>query len=132
MNDDGSRVRRPDIAPGSDITAQPVAGNLLGSLLCAVVNLLNNPSGLADSAKAACINRSPSSGARARLVYLATHTDRPSAPVTFCSREPAAAGVGVYEAAMTPTPASVTPAVPIAPGTTATPCRSHGPLGAVP
>jgi hypothetical protein len=31
-----------------DITAQSGAGNLLGNLLCAVVNLLNNPSGLAD------------------------------------------------------------------------------------
>jgi hypothetical protein len=31
-----------------DITAQAGAGNLLGNLLCAVVNLLNNPSGLAD------------------------------------------------------------------------------------
>ena len=31
-----------------DITAQSGAGNLLGNLLCAVANLLNNPSGLAD------------------------------------------------------------------------------------
>jgi hypothetical protein len=31
-----------------DITAQAGAGNLLGNLLCAVANLLNNPSGLAD------------------------------------------------------------------------------------
>ena len=31
-----------------DITAESGAGNLLGNLLCAVVNLLNNPSGLAD------------------------------------------------------------------------------------
>ncbi len=31
-----------------DITAVPGAGNLLGNLLCAVTNLLNNPSGLAD------------------------------------------------------------------------------------
>jgi hypothetical protein len=31
-----------------DITAQPGAGNLLGNLLCAVANLLNNPSGLAN------------------------------------------------------------------------------------
>ena len=31
-----------------DITAQSGAGNLLGNLLCAVVNLLNSPSGLAD------------------------------------------------------------------------------------
>ena len=31
-----------------DITAQSGAGNLLGNLLCAVVNLLNNPSGLVD------------------------------------------------------------------------------------
>jgi hypothetical protein len=30
-----------------DITAQAGAGNLLGNLLCAVANLLNNPSGLA-------------------------------------------------------------------------------------
>jgi hypothetical protein len=30
-----------------DITAQTGAGNLLGNLLCAVTNLLNNPSGLA-------------------------------------------------------------------------------------
>jgi hypothetical protein len=30
-----------------DITAQAGAGNLLGNLLCAVVNLLNNPAGLA-------------------------------------------------------------------------------------
>jgi hypothetical protein len=30
-----------------DITAQAGAGNLLGNLLCAVVNLLNDPSGLA-------------------------------------------------------------------------------------
>jgi hypothetical protein len=30
-----------------DITAQSGAGNLLGNLLCAVVNLLNDPSGLA-------------------------------------------------------------------------------------
>jgi hypothetical protein len=30
-----------------DITAQAGAGNLLGNLLCAVTNLLNNPSGLA-------------------------------------------------------------------------------------
>jgi hypothetical protein len=30
-----------------DITAQSGAGNLLGNLLCAVANLLNNPSGLA-------------------------------------------------------------------------------------
>ena len=30
-----------------DITAQSGAGNLLGNLLCAVTNLLNNPSGLA-------------------------------------------------------------------------------------
>jgi hypothetical protein len=29
-----------------DITAQAGAGNLLGNLLCAVANLLNNPSGL--------------------------------------------------------------------------------------
>jgi hypothetical protein len=29
-----------------DITAQSGAGNLLGNLLCAVTNLLNNPSGL--------------------------------------------------------------------------------------
>ena len=29
-----------------DITAQAGAGNLLGNLLCAVTNLLNNPSGL--------------------------------------------------------------------------------------
>jgi hypothetical protein len=31
-----------------DITAQSGAGNLLGNLLCAVANLLNNPSGLAN------------------------------------------------------------------------------------
>lgn len=31
-----------------DITATPGAGNLLGNLLCAVTNLLNNPSGLAN------------------------------------------------------------------------------------
>jgi hypothetical protein len=31
-----------------DITAVPGAGNLLGNLLCAVANLLNNPSGLAQ------------------------------------------------------------------------------------
>ena len=31
-----------------DITAIPGAGNLLGNLLCAVANLLNNPSGLAQ------------------------------------------------------------------------------------
>lgn len=31
-----------------DITAQAGAGNLLGNLLCAVANLLNNPSSLAD------------------------------------------------------------------------------------
>ena len=31
-----------------DITAQSGAGNLLGNLLCAVANLLNNPSGLVD------------------------------------------------------------------------------------
>jgi hypothetical protein len=31
-----------------DITAIPGAGNLLGNLLCAVTNLLNNPSGLAQ------------------------------------------------------------------------------------
>ena len=31
-----------------DITAQTGANNLLGTLLCAVANLLNNPSGLAD------------------------------------------------------------------------------------
>jgi hypothetical protein len=30
-----------------DITAEAGAGNLLGNLLCAVTNLLNNPSGLA-------------------------------------------------------------------------------------
>jgi len=30
-----------------DITAEAGAGNLLGNLLCAVANLLNNPSGLA-------------------------------------------------------------------------------------
>lgn len=30
-----------------DISALPGAGNLLGNLLCAVTNLLNNPSGLA-------------------------------------------------------------------------------------
>ena len=30
-----------------DITAQTGAGNLLGNLLCAVTNLLNNPNGLA-------------------------------------------------------------------------------------
>ena len=30
-----------------DITAETGAGNLLGNLLCAVTNLLNNPSGLA-------------------------------------------------------------------------------------
>jgi hypothetical protein len=30
-----------------DITAEPGAGNLLGNLLCAVANLLNDPSGLA-------------------------------------------------------------------------------------
>ena len=30
-----------------DITAQAGAGNLLGNLLCAVTNLLNNPNGLA-------------------------------------------------------------------------------------
>jgi hypothetical protein len=29
-----------------DITAQAGAGNLLGNLLCAVVNLLNDPTGL--------------------------------------------------------------------------------------
>ena len=31
-----------------DITAVPGAGNLLGNLLCAVANLLNNPNGLAQ------------------------------------------------------------------------------------
>jgi hypothetical protein len=31
-----------------DITAESGAGNLLGNLLCAVTNLLNDPSGLAD------------------------------------------------------------------------------------
>jgi hypothetical protein len=31
-----------------DITAEAGAGNLLGNLLCAVANLLNNPGGLAD------------------------------------------------------------------------------------
>jgi hypothetical protein len=31
-----------------DITAQPGPGNLLGNLLCAVANLLNNPNGLAQ------------------------------------------------------------------------------------
>ena len=31
-----------------DITAESGAGNLLGNLLCAVANLLNNPSGLVD------------------------------------------------------------------------------------
>jgi hypothetical protein len=31
-----------------DITAQSGPGNLLGNLLCAVANLLNNPSGLAN------------------------------------------------------------------------------------
>jgi hypothetical protein len=31
-----------------DITAESGAGNLLGNLLCAVTNLLNNPSGLAN------------------------------------------------------------------------------------
>ena len=31
-----------------DITAQSGAGNLLGNLLCAVANLLNNPGGLAQ------------------------------------------------------------------------------------
>ena len=31
-----------------DLDADPGAGNLLGNLLCAVTNLLNNPSGLAN------------------------------------------------------------------------------------
>ena len=31
-----------------DITAQSGAGNLLGNLLCAAVNLLNSPSALAN------------------------------------------------------------------------------------
>jgi hypothetical protein len=30
-----------------NITAQPGAGNLLGNLLCAIANALNNPSSLA-------------------------------------------------------------------------------------